>query len=136
MDCAFLVKIGTTDILNRKLDVDGALLPSGFWLVADFGGSDSVEKLAMLPHVATRAKRYKIIERVIAQLAALRLVMDLKILEASTLLTPSAQVVVFHSIRQGPDNREKCRESILAKGRVWQSSPRLQRLFRSLPCNS
>jgi hypothetical protein len=33
-------------------------------------------------------------------------------------------------------NREKCRESVLAEGAACQSSPRIQLLFCSIPCNS
>jgi len=33
-------------------------------------------------------------------------------------------------------NREKCRESVLSEGPTCQSSPRIQLLFWSIPCNS
>ena len=42
----------------------------------------------MLPHVAARAKRYEIIEGVVAELAPFDLVMDLKIFQAPALLAP------------------------------------------------
>jgi hypothetical protein len=56
-----------------------SLLRSWFWLAANSGCWDGIEKLPVLGQVAVRAKRYKVRERIVPVLAAFDPVVHLQV---------------------------------------------------------
>jgi len=81
----------------------GSSLPSWFWLAASCDGWQRIEKLPVLAQMVVRAKRHKVLERIITLLAPLGVVVDLQILERPAPLT-SPPVPLQHPLHQTPVN--------------------------------
>ena len=89
--------------LGKSLQLRSSL-PSWFWLAASSDRWDGIEKLPVLAQMAVRAKRHKVLERIITPLAPIDLVVDLEVPERPALLT-SPPVALQHPLHQAPASR-------------------------------
>ena len=77
---------GGGGLSTREVTVAGSSVPPWFGLAVYFNGRNLVTQLPVLAHVAVGTKGHQVIERVVAQLAPLDLMVDLQVLNRPALL--------------------------------------------------